>query len=83
MKKYKSYVSWHRRVIQILKKTDSWLKLTLGSNNDVRNLVNFDPTLESLKICSLMGSFWSKYIMFELKNYRGVMCHDTEGWCDI
>ena len=60
-----------------------WKKLTLGSNNDVRNLVNFDPTLESLKICSLMGSFWSKYIMFELKNYRGVMCHDTEGWCDI
>ena len=25
------------------------------------------------KICTLMGSFWSKYIMFELKKYRGVM----------
>ena len=83
MKKYKSYVSWHEEWFKVWKKTDSWLKLTLGSNNDMRSLVNFDPTLESLKICSLIGSFWSKYIMFELKNYRGVMCHHTEGWCDI
>ena len=37
-------------------------KLTLGSKNDMRNWENFGPTLESLKICTLMG----------------VMCHDTE-----
>ena len=35
------------------------------------------------KICTLMGSFWRKYIMFELKKYRGVMFHDTEEWGKI
>ena len=53
-------------------------ELTCALKNDMRNLMNFDTTLESLKICTLMGSFLAKYIMFELKNYRGVMCHDTE-----
>ena len=33
------------------------------------------------KTCTLMGSFWTKYIMFELKNYRGVMFDGTEDWC--
>ena len=35
-------------------------------------LSHFDPTLESLKICILMSCFWSEYIMFEMKNYRGL-----------
>ena len=35
------------------------------------------------KICSLMGSFWPKYIMSELKKYRGVMSDGTEDWCKI
>ena len=33
------------------------------------------------KICPLMGSFWTKYKMFALKRYRGVIFHDTEEWC--
>ena len=36
--------------------------------------------LGSLKICILMGSFWAKYIMYELKNCAG---HDNEGWCNV
>ena len=28
-----------------------------------------------------MGFFWTKYILFELKNYRRVMFDDTEDWC--
>ena len=48
-------------------------ELTCALNNDLRNLANFDLTHERLKICSLMGPFWPKYIMFELKKYRGVM----------
>ena len=28
-----------------------------------------------------MGSFWPKYILFELKKYREVILHDTEEWC--
>ena len=58
-------------------------KLIFALKNGMRNLANFEPTLESLKICTLMGSFWPKYIMSELKNYRGVMCHDAKGWSNI
>ena len=35
------------------------------------------------KICTLMGSFWTKYIMFELKKFRGAMSNDTEKSCKI
>ena len=66
--------------------TEEWRKfeeeLTVGLKNDMRNLANFDSTLESLEIGTLISSFWAKY-MFELKNYRDVMCHNTEGWCKI
>ena len=34
---------------------------------NMRNLTNFDPTLKNLKICILIGCFWPKYTMFELK----------------
>ena len=30
-----------------------------------------------------MGSFWTKYITFDLKKYRGVMFDGTEQWCKI
>ena len=33
------------------------------------------------KICTLMGCLWPKYIMFDLKKYRGVMF--DEYWCKI
>ena len=36
--------------------------------------------LEHLKvsnICTLMGCFWPKFIIFELKKYRGVIVHNT------
>ena len=128
----KSYVSWHWRVVQSLKK--NWLlvtkitweiwwilmralanlkfctlmyylsrsciifdpkkvhrssvitlkndakfeqELTCALKHDVRNLANFDTTR---KICTLMGFFWPKYIMFDLKKYRGVMRHYTKDW---
>ena len=35
------------------------------------------------KICTLIGCLWPKYIMFELKKYRGVMFDVTEYWCKI
>ena len=35
------------------------------------------------KICTLMGSFWRKYIMLVLKKYRRDIFHDTEEWCEI
>ena len=30
---------------------------------------------------TLMESFYPKEKMYELKVYRGVMCHDNEEWC--
>ena len=35
------------------------------------------------KIYTLMGCFWPKYIIFELKKDRGVTFHDTREWCQI
>ena len=35
------------------------------------------------KICTLMGCFWPKYIMFEPKKYRGIMFDGTEDWCKM
>ena len=33
------------------------------------------------KICIFIGSFCGKYLLFDLKKYRGVIFHDTEEWC--
>ena len=40
-------------------------------------------TREILKISTLVGSFWAKYITFQLKKYRGSIFHDTEKWYKI
>ena len=34
--------------------------------------------LKVSKIFTLMGSFWAKYILLELKKYRRVISHETE-----
>ena len=39
--------------------------------------------LEYLKNVYFNGSFWAKYIMFELKKYRRVMFDGTEDWDKI
>ena len=43
----------------------------------------FTTALESLQIGTLMASFCLKLKMYELKIYRGVMCHENEEWCKI
>ena len=61
-------------------------KLTCSLENDMRSFGKFDfgkwhdMVLESLKIGSLMGSFYPKEKMYEL---WGVMCHDNKEWCKI
>ena len=37
----------------------------------------------SLEICTLMCYFCQKYVMFDPKNYRGVVYHNTEEKCKI
>ena len=59
-------------------------KMTCAFKNDMRNLASFYQSMfESLKIVTLMGSFYPKSKMYELKIYRGVLCHDNEKWCKI
>ena len=46
---------------------------------DFRKLANFHhSTIESLKIWNVMGSFRPKQKIYELKIYRGIMCHENE-----
>ena len=74
----RSYLSWHWRVMQNLKK--NWLvvwKMTWG----IWQI--FTRALESLKIEILMGSFNPKLKKYELKIHRGVICHDNEELCKI
>ena len=58
-------------------------ELTCRFKIDIRNLTNFDSSTWVSKICPLMGCFWPKYIMPELKKYGGVIFHDTREWCKI
>ena len=45
----------------------------------VRNLTNFDLSAQKFsKSFILMGSFWAKYILSELKKCRGIIFHETE-----
>ena len=77
-KAQRSYLSWHRRVMQNLKK--NWLVV----RKMIWGICQISTrALESLKIGTLMGFFCLKYKMHELKIYRGVMCNDTEEWCKI
>ena len=67
-KGHKIYFSWHWRVIQTLKK--NWFfvwKITWG----VWWILTWP--VESLKICTLIDYFCQKYVMFEIKKYRGVV----------
>ena len=44
---------------------------------------NFTGAVESLKFCTLIGSFCSNHVQFQLKTYRRVISHDTEAWCKV
>ena len=53
-------------------------EMTCAFKNDMRNLANFHQNMfKNLKIGTLMGSFYPKQKMYELKSYRGVLCHDN------
>ena len=54
-------------------------KLTCAFKNDMRNSAIFHQSMfGSLKIGTLTGSFYPKQKMYELKIYRGVLCHGNE-----
>ena len=81
-----SKIKKYRRVI--FHDAEEWYKIWWGINLLFQNwheeFDKFWPEHSKVsKISTLMGSFWAKYILFELKKYRGVIFHDTEEWCKI
>ena len=74
----KSYISWHWKVMQSLKK-----KLFCGFKYDLRNLVIFHPSTQESGNFTLRGYFCPMCIRFDLKRCRGVIFHDTEEWCTV
>ena len=59
-------------------------KLTCQFKIDTGNLTNVDPsTWKSQKFALLMGYFWPKYIMFELRKYRGALLDGTQDWYKV
>ena len=110
----RSYLSWHWRVIQNLKKNwlvvGKWQEEFDKSSPEPSKVSKlglwWDPFIQSSKcmtlwawhekfdkfwpahlkvskICTLMGSFWRKYIMLELKKYRKIIFDSTEDWRKI
>ena len=83
---------WKKYILFELKKcrgiifheTEEGYKICRGINSSFPNWQNeFDKIwLEHLKVSKifiLMGSFWAKYILLELKKYRVIIFHETEG----
>ena len=54
-------------------------KLSCAFKSDTRNLANFHQSMfESVKIGTLVGSFYANYKIYELKIYRINFFHDNE-----
>ena len=54
-------------------------KMTCAFKYAMRNLAHFHQSIfGSLKIGTLMGSFYPNQKMYELKFYRGVLCHNNK-----
>ena len=62
--------------------TDDWCKIWRKANLLFQNWQEFrefwSEYCKVSKICTLINPFCAKYIIFDLKKYRGVIFHDTE-----
>ena len=62
----------------------NWREIDLLFYNLYEEFDEFLPEHSKVSnIYTLMGPFLSKYIMFELEKYRGIIFHDNEYWCNI
>ena len=67
---------------------EEWYQIGAGIVLSVQNwhekFDKFWPVHSKIsKICTLIGFFWTKYIMFDLKKYRGVLFGSTKYWYNI
>ena len=67
--------------------TEDWCKIWTKTNLLLQNSQEFGEFWSKhskvSKICTLIGPFRAKYIIFDLKKYWGILFHDTEGSCKI
>ena len=64
--------------------TEEWRKIWRKTNLLFKKWQEFWSKHSKVsKISNLFGPFRAKYIMFDLKKYRGVILHDTGEWCKI
>ena len=61
------YVSWHCKMMQNLKR--NWL-FFLKVKWEILQILT--QALKCLKICTLMGSFWPRYMTFQLKKIQRI-----------
>ena len=73
----RSYVSWYWKIDAKFEE-----KPICCFKND-KNLVNYDPSTQFSKICTVICPSCAKYITFDQKKYRGVIVNDTEESCKI
>ena len=72
-KAQRSYLSWNWKGKKI------WRGIDLPFQNWHKEFCKIWPEHSKVsKIFTLMGFFWAKYILFELKKYRGVIFQETE-----
>ena len=72
-----------KELFLITTKSGAKFKVKLTCSIKYNNLVNFQSAFQKPKNFTLMGSFYPKYIRFELKKYRGVIFHGNGQWCKI
>ena len=61
-----------------------WRGIDLSFEDWHKELDKFWPEHSKVsKIFTLIRSFWAKYILFEVKKYRGVIFYETEEGCKI
>ena len=77
--------TWATNLQRSYNDTEEWWKIWRGIDLSFQNWhKEFDKFwLENSKVSkvyTLMGSFWPKYIMFELKKIRRVIFHDIRVW---
>ena len=80
----KVYIIWaenYRGVIfhEIQEGCKIWRGIDFSFQNWHKEFEKFWPDHSKVsKIFTLIGSFWAKYILFQLRKYRGAIFHETE-----
>ena len=85
----KVYIVWAKKYREVIfHETEEGYKIWRGINLSFKNwhkeFVKFWQERSKVsKIFISMGSFWAKYLLFELTKYRGIIFREPEEWYKI